>query len=182
MLVELGEIGDDVFDDIGVWKRVDLGLFGGISWNAAYLHISLASLFSISCCVDNEKWMESGKHTQTSQRINSINIHGTASTDTLPTTPSKRERRVNLILDSDQRIQHHGSGLVEVQSVLLHARLVRGRVWVPTVDAECLDLGLRFSGGGHGAEWHIVAEYRARRCEQPRCGGAEGSHSGRLLF
>ena len=42
--------------------------------------------------------------TQTSQSIDSINVHCTAPTDSFPTAPPKRQGRINLVLDPDQRI------------------------------------------------------------------------------
>ena len=35
MLVELGQVGDEVFDDVGVGERVDAGLVGSVWWDAA---------------------------------------------------------------------------------------------------------------------------------------------------
>jgi hypothetical protein len=35
LLVELGEIGDDVFDDVGMGERVDLGFLLGVGWYSA---------------------------------------------------------------------------------------------------------------------------------------------------
>ena len=35
LFVELGEVGDEVFDDVGVGERVDAGLVGGVGWDAA---------------------------------------------------------------------------------------------------------------------------------------------------
>jgi hypothetical protein len=40
LLVELGEIGDDVFDDVGVGERVDLGLLLGVGWDSACSSLS----------------------------------------------------------------------------------------------------------------------------------------------
>jgi hypothetical protein len=37
LLVELGEVGDDVFDDVGVGEGVDLGFLLGVSGDAAYV-------------------------------------------------------------------------------------------------------------------------------------------------
>jgi hypothetical protein len=50
-------------------------------------------------------------------------VHGTATTNALSATPSKRERGVNLVLDPDQRIEHHRASLVEIERVCLHAGL-----------------------------------------------------------
>ena len=77
--------------------------------------------------------------TQTSQRIHPINVHRTTPTDALPTAPPKRQRRINLILDPDQRIQHHRPRLVQVKRVRLHPRLRRRLVRIPTVHVEGLD-------------------------------------------
>ena len=45
LLVELSEIGDNVFHDVGVGERVDLGLLLGVGWDAAYrTGISLCSI------------------------------------------------------------------------------------------------------------------------------------------
>jgi len=35
LLIEIGQIGDDVFDDVGVGKWVDLCFVLGVCWNAA---------------------------------------------------------------------------------------------------------------------------------------------------
>lgn len=35
LLVELGEVGHEVLDDVGVRERVDAGLLGGLCWDAA---------------------------------------------------------------------------------------------------------------------------------------------------
>ena len=35
LLVELGQVGDDVFDDVGVGQRVDFGFLLGVGWDAA---------------------------------------------------------------------------------------------------------------------------------------------------
>ena len=35
LLVELGQVGDDVFYDVGVGEWVDLGFLLGVGWNTA---------------------------------------------------------------------------------------------------------------------------------------------------
>ena len=44
LLVELGQIWNDVLDDVGVWQWVNLGLVLGINWNTA--------CFFVSSCLD----------------------------------------------------------------------------------------------------------------------------------
>jgi len=112
LLVEECEIRDDIFDDICVRERVDLGLLLGVCRNAA----------------------------QTSQSIDTINVHRTASTNALSATPSEGQGGIDLILNSDQRIQHHRTRLLQVQSIALHARLRCWLIGIPSVDVERLDL------------------------------------------
>lgn len=83
-----------------------------------------------------------GRPTQTSQSIDTINVHRTTPTYALATTPSKSQCWVHLILDPNERIQHHWAGLVQVEGVALHLGLRCRLVWVPSVDLECFDLGL----------------------------------------
>lgn len=56
-------------------------------------------------------------HTQTGESVDTVNVHRTATADTLAATPSEGQSRVDLVLDTDERIQHHGSGLVQVELV-----------------------------------------------------------------
>jgi hypothetical protein len=62
-------------------------------------------------------------HTETCQRVDSIDVHGAASANSLAATPPERQGRVHLILDPDKRIEHHGTGLVQVERVRLHLGL-----------------------------------------------------------
>lgn len=82
------------------------------------------------------------RHTQTSQSIDPINVHRTAPTNALSATPSKRQRRIDFILDPDQRIQHHRPRLVQIKRIRLHLRLRCRLIRVPAVDLESLGLGL----------------------------------------
>ena len=51
------------------------------------------------------------------------NIHGAGTTDSLATGSSEGQTRVHLILDLDERVQHHGAAVVQVHLVVLHLRL-----------------------------------------------------------
>jgi hypothetical protein len=84
-------------------------------------------------------------HTKTCQCVDSVDVHGTTSANTLTTTPPESQSRVHLILNPNERIQHHGSSLVQVERVRLHLGLGRGLIWVPSVDVE--GLGLRIFAG-----------------------------------
>lgn len=85
--------------------------------------------------------------TKACQCVDSVNVHGAASANALATTSPEGQSGVHLVLDPDERIQHHGSRLVQVQSVRLHLGLGRGLVGVPSVDVEGLHLSI-FAGCG----------------------------------
>jgi len=73
LLVELGEIGDDVFDDVGMGERVDLGFLLGVGWDSA----------------------------QARQCVNTINIHRATPANAFSATPSECQGRVDLVLNSN---------------------------------------------------------------------------------
>ena len=83
-----------------------------------------------------------GERTQAGKSVDTVNVHGAGTADTLSAGSAESKSGVQLVLDSDQSIQHHGTGLVEVESVALHARLVAGGIGVPSVDVEGLDLAV----------------------------------------
>ena len=95
LLVEKRHVRDKVLDDVHVGKRVDARLLGGVCGDTA----------------------------QAGQGVDTVDVHGAATTDTLATTPPEGKGRVDLVLDTDERIQHHGSGLVQVEGVRLHLGL-----------------------------------------------------------
>jgi hypothetical protein len=82
------------------------------------------------------------EHTQAGKSVDTVNVHGAGTADTLSAGSAESKSRVQLILDSDQSIQHHRTGLVEVEGVALHAGLVAGSIGVPSVDVEGLDLAV----------------------------------------
>jgi hypothetical protein len=61
--------------------------------------------------------------TQTGQCVDTINVHRTTSANSLSATPSECQGRVDFVLDPDQCVQHHGSGLVQIELVRLHLGL-----------------------------------------------------------
>jgi len=119
LLVELRQVGDDVLDNVGVGERVDFALCLDVGWDAA----------------------------QACKSVNTINVHRAASADTLSAAPSECEGGVDLIFDSDQGIQHHWAGFVQIQGVALHAWLGGWLIRVPSVDVECLDLRVCIRSG-----------------------------------
>lgn len=83
------------------------------------------------------------ERTQASKGVDTIDVHRTATADTLTATPSEGQCGVDFVLDPNECIQHHGAGLVQVQFVGLHLGLLGGSIGVPAVNLELLDL----SGG-----------------------------------
>lgn len=84
--------------------------------------------------------------TETRKRIDAVNVHRAASANTLTATPSEGQCGIHLVLDPDQRIQHHRACLVEVQGVRLHLWLFRWIIWRPSVNVEGLDSGVLVLG------------------------------------
>lgn len=54
--------------------------------------------------------------------------------------PTEGEGGVLLVLDLEQRVQHHGAALVQVHRVRGHVRLLARHLGVPAVDLEVLDI------------------------------------------
>lgn len=126
------------------------------------------------------------RRTQASQSVDTVNVHGATATDTLTAGSAEGQGRVEFVLYPDQSVEHHGTGLLEVELVTLHCGLLARGVRVPTVDLESLHLGLLGGVGLHrlgGLDSRIGAskgggpKQRPRRSEQSRR-GAEGGHGG----
>lgn len=108
MLVEVSQVGDQILDNVGVRQRVDLDIRGRFGGDSA----------------------------QAGQGVLAVDVHGTATTDTLSATPSEGQRRILLVLDLDQSIQNHRTSLVEINGVGLQPRLLGRGIRVPSVDLE----------------------------------------------
>jgi len=62
--------------------------------------------------------------TKTSQSIDSINVHGTATADTLSATSSEGKGAVHFVLNFNKGIQNHGTTGIQVDLVCLQVRLL----------------------------------------------------------
>ena len=80
--------------------------------------------------------------TQAGESVDSVNVHGARSANALSAGAAESKSWVDLVLDANERIQHHRSGLVQVQGVCLHPWLLGWSVWVPSVDVEGLGLSI----------------------------------------
>lgn len=76
---------------------------------------------------------------QASQPITAVDIHSTGPTDPFPARPPEGEGRVDLVLDLNKSVQHHGPTLFEVDLVVFELRLLRV-ARVPAVDLESLEI------------------------------------------
>ena len=129
LLVELRHIRHEILNHVRVWQWVNPALLCGLRWDSA----------------------------QARERVDTIDVHSARPADTLSTRPSERQGRIDLVLNANERIQHHRTGLVQVERIRLHSRLRRGLIRIPAVDVECLDLCI------FGGRW-----LRSLRC---RCFG-----------
>jgi hypothetical protein len=73
------------------------------------------------------------------QRIHPVDVHRARSADAFAARAPERERRVDFVLDLDQRVENHRAAAVHVDLVGVDARLLV-RVGVEPIDAECLDV------------------------------------------
>ena len=103
------------------------------------------------------------------QRGAGTDVHRAAAADALAAGAAERERGVDLVLDFDQRVQHHRPALVQVDLVVLHAWSVAA-VRVPAVDREGLHVGRR---RGLGAA-HSRGGAQQRRRMPPQRGATRG--------
>mmetsp|Transcript_15215 Transcript_15215/g.41587 ORF Transcript_15215/g.41587 Transcript_15215/m.41587 type:complete len:308 (-) Transcript_15215:66-989(-) len=113
LVVEVGEVGDEVLDDVGVGQRLDLD--------------------GRSVRLDVEEAREA---------VLAVDVHGAGPADALAAGAAEGERGVDLVLDLDEGVQDHGAARLEVDGVLLQVRLGH-LVGVVAVDAELLGGGHR---------------------------------------
>src|SRR6478672_1138289 len=69
------------------------------------------------------------------ERVGAVDVHGARAADALTAGAPEGERRIDDVLDPDQRVQHHWRAIVEIDEVGVHARVVRV-VGIPAIDAE----------------------------------------------
>lgn len=56
-------------------------------------------------------------HTKAGQCVHTVDVHGAAPADALAATPPEGQGRVDFVLDPDERIEHHGARLVQIERV-----------------------------------------------------------------
>jgi hypothetical protein len=150
LVVEVGHVDDEVLDDEHVGQRRDGGGGGG-----------------------------GGDLGEAGEAVVAVDVHGAAPADPLAAAPAEGERRVLLVLDLEQRVQHHGPAVGQVQLVVLELRLRRRRVRVPPVDREGLGVGRgrRRGRGGVGLPRDETRrEHGRQEGTRPRRAAEEGGH------
>lgn len=173
LLVQVRQVGHEVLDHVRVRQRVDFDLLR-IAGNPAYesMPVRKPIVMGVGPCPeepfgrrpipDNHgggRGKRGGKEerggrirTQTGQGVDAVDVHGTAAADTLTAAAPEGQGRVLLVLDADQRVQHHGAGLVEIERKGLHVRLLGRLVGAPAIDLKGLGQWrrLRVADGRHG--------------------------------
>jgi len=110
LLVEESEIRNEVLHNVHVRKRVNLAILRAIAVDSA----------------------------QAGECVLSVNVHGARSANALSAAPSEGQGRINLVLNLDQSVQNHWTGLVQVNCVGLQSRLFCRFIRIPAVDLELL--------------------------------------------
>ncbi len=105
---EIGEIGHQVFRDRHMRQRVDFH--------------DAANILDRLCA---------------SQRVGAVNIHRAGAANPLTAGAAERQGRIDLVLDLDDRVQDHRTGVLQIEEIGVHMRIgaVVGR---PAIDAEFL--------------------------------------------
>lgn len=115
LVVEVGHVDDEVLDDEHVRQRGDGRGVGPV-----------------------------GDLGEAGEAVAAVDVHGAGAADALAAGAAEGEGRVDLVLDLDEGVEHHGPALLEVDLVVFELRL-RGAVRGPPVDREGLE-----AGGGLG--------------------------------
>lgn len=159
LVVEVGHIDDEVLDDEHVGERRDRGGRGR-----------------------RRDLGEAG------EAVVAVDVHRAAPADPLAAAAAEGERRVLLVLDLEQHVEHHRPAVGEVHLVVLEVGLRRRRVGIPPVDRERLGVrprlrrrrrrrgGRRVGLGGDEAGGERRGEEGARRRRAAEEGG--GGHRG----
>ena len=80
------------------------------------------------------------------QRVDPVDVHRTGATDAFTARAAEGQRRIDLVLDLDDRVQNHRAAIVQIDEIRIHRR-VFAVVRVPTVNVEFLEvLGIRRLG------------------------------------
>ena len=114
LCVKIRQVRNKVLDDGQVRQRVDLD-------------IALDA-------VDRER---------ACKRIAAINIHRAGAADSLATRTAKCQRRVNLVLDLDQRVENHRPAVIHIHLVSINTWIVSGG-WIVAINGELPDISRTF--------------------------------------
>mmetsp|Transcript_643 Transcript_643/g.1682 ORF Transcript_643/g.1682 Transcript_643/m.1682 type:complete len:244 (+) Transcript_643:671-1402(+) len=117
--VKIGHVGNQILDDVHVRQWIDVHFSGDVI-----------------------------NGLQARKRVLAIDIHRTGSANSFATRAPKRKRRVLLVLDLDQRVQHHRPRLVQIQVILSQLWFVPA-FRVPAIDHKSLLSSRCHSWGRH---------------------------------
>mmetsp|Transcript_51786 Transcript_51786/g.144705 ORF Transcript_51786/g.144705 Transcript_51786/m.144705 type:complete len:271 (+) Transcript_51786:230-1042(+) len=108
LVVEVGEVRYEIFDDVGVGQRLDLD--------------SRITRLNVK---------------QAREAVLPVDVHRARTADSFPAGPPEGERGVNFVLDFDECVQDHRATTLQVDGVLLEEGLC-GLVGIVSVDRKLL--------------------------------------------
>ena len=111
MRVEIGEVGHQVLDHGLMRQRIDL--------DRAVLHVV--------------------HRLGAGQRVLAVDVHGAGAADALAAGAAEGQRRVDVVLDPDQAVQHHRPAFIGVDEIGVDAG-VFAVVRIPAIDLELAGL------------------------------------------
>jgi hypothetical protein len=92
--------------------------------------------------VDAHRTRDVGDRLGAGEPITAVDVHGAGAANAFATGAAEGERRVDLVFDLYQGVQHHRATRVEIDGKRIHAR-PRATIRIVAVDMEFLD-ALRF--------------------------------------
>src|SRR3546814_12193896 len=69
------------------------------------------------------------------QRVRAVDVHRAGAADALAARPAEGQAGVDVVLDVDDRVQHHRAAAVQIDGVALQPRVLAG-VGAPAADLE----------------------------------------------
>ena len=109
--VQSGQVGDEILQDRQVRQRRDPA----------------------------RSWLEAVDRGQTGERVGPIDVHRAGAAHAFTAGSPERQRRIDLVVDLDQRVENHRSALIEIDFEHIDRR-VGVLVRIPAIDPEALDV------------------------------------------
>jgi len=108
--VEIRHVWYEIFDDVHMGQGINLGGLRGVGFDSA----------------------------ETGEGVGAVDVHRATAANPLPARSPESQRRVQLVLDLDQTIQHHRTASVEIDFIGLLVGLLSRNVRIPSINIEFL--------------------------------------------